>query len=164
MLGLDNYKNMKKIITKFGILGVILLPLMTFAAGKDLEYIIKLIIKYFNYAIQLTIALAVVMFVWNVYKYFIAGADDVGKKKEAGLYVMWSIIGFFVILSVWGLVNILMNSFNLDNDQPSSGFFGKFNPLGDPFNGAPTGGTSNQGGTGGTSNPGGTGGTSNPGN
>jgi hypothetical protein len=50
----------------------------------------------------------------------------VSAKKEAGLYVMWSVIGFFVMLSFWGLVNILMNSFKLDNNLPPNTIFGNF--------------------------------------
>ena len=116
---------MKKIITKIVISVGILSPILAFAAAKDLKYLIDLVIQYFNYAIYLIIGLAIVMFVWNVYKYFVKGGDDVTAKKEAGLYVMWSIIGFFVILSLWGLVNILVNTFKLD-DGPSSSFFGVF--------------------------------------
>ena len=41
------------------------------------------------------------------------------------MYVLWSVVGFFVILSFWGMVNILTNTFKLDSSQPS-GFFGTF--------------------------------------
>ncbi len=147
---------MKKTITKISVLGVVLLPLLTFAQKKDLEYVINdIIIKYFNYAVYLIIALAVVMFVWNVYKYFIAGGDDVGAKKEAGQYVLWSVVGFFVILSIWGLVNILMNSFNLDNNEPR-GFFPSFGKTrsNKPFDGTgTTGGFDGTGTTGGNNAP-----------
>ena len=69
-------------------------------------------IGYFNEAIYLVIALAVITFIWNVYKYFIIA--DVENKKEASKYVMFSVIGLFVILSFWGLVNIVSNTLNLD--------------------------------------------------
>ena len=39
---------------------------------------------------------------------------------------MWSVIGFFVILSFWGLVNILLKSFQLDNQLPTNSIFGTF--------------------------------------
>ena len=55
---------------------------------------------------------ALVVFVWNIIKYFIKENDH----KEAAPYVMWSIIGFFVILSLWGLVNILKNTFFSEGD------------------------------------------------
>lgn len=101
------------------------MPAVAFAQQKDLKYIIGLVVVYFNYAVYLIMGLAIVMFTWNVFKYFIKGGDDVGAKKEAGQYVLWSVVGFFVILSFWGIVNILTNTFKLDSSQPS-GFFGSF--------------------------------------
>jgi len=68
-------------------------------------------IGYFNEAIYLIIALAVLTFIWNVYKYFIV--SDPANRGEASKYVMFSVIGLFVILSFWGLVNILSNTLNL---------------------------------------------------
>ncbi len=120
---------MKKIIIKTGIISGMLVPVLTFAATNNLKDLIGLIIEYFNYGVYLIMGLATVMFVFNVFKYFIASGDDAGAKKEAGLYVMYSIIGFFVILSFWGLVNILTNTLNLNSTQPAQPF-GNFNPSG----------------------------------
>lgn len=91
------------------------IPLLTFAAGKTLRDIITIITDYLSIAIGLIIALAVVTFVFNVYRYFFTEKD----KKEAGAYVLYSVIGFFVILSLWGLVALLTNTFELDNNQPT---------------------------------------------
>ncbi len=88
--------------------------------NKTLRDVIDIVIQYFQVFIILIIALAVLTFVWNVYNYFFKA--DLDNKKEAGLYVMYSVIGFFVILSVWGLVNILRNSIKLNNDQPELPF------------------------------------------
>ncbi len=123
--------NMKKIITKALIITGVTAPLLTFAITEpgrvsNLKNLVDLIIAYFGYAVIIIVSLAVLMFVYNVFKYFIAGGDDVGAKKEAGLYVMYSVIGFFVILSLWGLVYILTNTFNLTNNQPTIPF-GIFN-------------------------------------
>lgn len=119
---------MKKTIIKLGILMTMLSPILSFAveptvgAVTNLKGLVDLIILYFGYAVTIIMSLAIVMFVYNVFKYFIAGGDDVGAKKEAGLYVMYSVIGFFVILSLWGLVYILVNTFKLTNNQPSLPF------------------------------------------
>ena len=114
---------MKKIIIKIGIVFTTLLPVFSFAAEKQtLKSLITLATTYFDYAITFLISLAILMFVYNIFKYFIAGGDDVAQKKEAGLYVMYSVIGFFVILSLWGLVYILTNTFNLTNTQPTFPF------------------------------------------
>lgn len=112
---------MKNLIYKVGAVSTILLfPIITFAQQKDLKYLIKIVLEYLTIGIYLIIALAVVTFVWNVYRYFFTEKN----KAEAGKYVLYSTIGFLVILSLWGLVNILKNSFELDNRPPDWPFGG----------------------------------------
>jgi hypothetical protein len=82
------------------------------SSSANLCSLVNTAIGYFNQAIYLIIALAIVTFVWNVYKYFII--SDPENKSEASKYVMFSVIGLFVILSFWGLVNIVSNTLNLD--------------------------------------------------
>ncbi len=86
------------------------------SSGPTLATIIYLVIGYLNLAMYLLMAVAVVMFVWNVIQYYVKPNED---RKQAGLYVMYSLIGFFVILSLWGLVNILSNTFNLGATRPT---------------------------------------------
>ena len=56
------------------------------------------------------VAAAVLFIVWNVVMYVIkpASSDD---KKAAGGNILWGILGLFIIVSIWGLVNILTNTF-----------------------------------------------------
>ncbi len=83
-----------------------------------LASVIKMVISYLNLALVLLMAAAVVIFVFYVIKYFIVSTDNRG---EAGKYVMYSVIGFFVILTFWGLVNILQNTFGLQSyNQPQT--------------------------------------------
>lgn len=117
---------MKKIIIKLGVLVTATMPMISFAATTNLKELMFLATDYMKYAIYLIISLAILMFVWNVFKYFIYGSEDPGAKKEAGLYVMYSVIGFFVILSLWGLVYILTNTFDLNRSAPTLPF-GSFN-------------------------------------
>ncbi|MCX6715883.1 MAG: hypothetical protein NT077_02565 [Candidatus Taylorbacteria bacterium] len=91
----------------------LLLPSIAYAATSDkLSDIITKIVGYLSDILFLMMAVAVVVFVWYVIKYFILPNED---RKSAGLYVMYSLIGFFVILSLWGIVNILTNTFGLGN-------------------------------------------------
>ncbi len=121
---------MKNFKFKLTVLSLALLPVISYAQTRtqvrDLKGLAGVITDYIQIAIYLIISLAILMFVYNVYKYFISGSDDVSAKKEAGLYVMWSVIGFFVMLSFWGLVNILINSFKLESNMPSNTIFGNF--------------------------------------
>lgn len=58
-------------------------------------------------------AVAFLVFVYGVYKYFILGADNDTERAAGRQFVLWSLIGFAVILSVWGLVNVLLATFNI---------------------------------------------------
>lgn len=68
-----------------------------------------------NSIIPLIFALATVMFVWGVVQFFILGADDVEKRKQGKQFLIWGIIALTVMLSVWGLVNILGATFGIDS-------------------------------------------------
>ena len=62
----------------------------------------------------LLISLAVLWIIISVVRYLIAGGDS-EKRKEGGLRILWGIVGLFVIVSIWGLVSILTNSFATTN-------------------------------------------------
>lgn len=127
---------MKKIYTSIVMIAVALLPVITFAANttsqKDLKYVVGIVIEYLNIGLMLIISLATVVFVWNVYVYFFTEAGGEGKK-EAGMYVLYSVSGFFVILSFWGLVALLRASLPLDDQRPN------IVPIGLDFNRTGTG-------------------------
>ncbi len=97
---------------------------MNACSTYTLACLVSKIIQYLQIGIMLIISLAVVTFIWNVYRYFFKAEADAEHRKEAGLYVMYSTIGFFVILSFWGLVAILANTLNLPNAQPMWPFGG----------------------------------------
>jgi hypothetical protein len=98
------------------------LPLIAAATTGTLNDEINIIIFYLNRVLVLIMALSVVFFVWYVVQYFIK-SGEAEKRKEAGQYVMYSLIGFFVILSFWGLVNILQNTFGLRNSDNQSSWY-----------------------------------------
>lgn len=64
--------------------------------------------------VPLLIGLAVVVFIYGI---ILLMFSEGGEKKEEGKqYMLWGIIGIFVMVSVWGLVNILIGTFNLNNE------------------------------------------------
>jgi heme/copper-type cytochrome/quinol oxidase subunit 4 len=62
-----------------------------------------------NVFTYLLVALAVIYIVWNVVFYLIRPSSE--DKKAAGMNILYGIVGLFVIVSIWGLVNIFTNSF-----------------------------------------------------
>ena len=107
---------MKKIIAAFSLilLSAVAVPVLA-APPKDFKEVINnvFINGLLKPIIPLLIGLAVVVFIYGVLLLMIS---DGGEKKEEGKqYMLWGIIGIFVMVSVWGLVAIIGGAFNLDN-------------------------------------------------
>ncbi|MBP6858616.1 MAG: hypothetical protein KBC33_02175 [Candidatus Pacebacteria bacterium] len=128
---------MNKKIALFAIVSGLLPVVASAATSKTLSSVIDLIISYANKVLVLMMGIAVVAFVYHVIKYFIL-ADS--ERKEAAPYVMWSLVGFFVILSMWGLVNILQNTFGLQNDTNRPAGWQSFTNIFPGGGSSPTGG------------------------
>jgi len=126
---------MNKIKITFVTIFSVLTPVLALAANQKLSDIIDLLINYLNRGLVLLMGLAVVVFVWYVFQYFIKPNEN---RKEAGAYVMYSLLGFFIILSFWGLVNILQNTFGLPNESNKPSSWTSFSNL------FPTGNSNNQ--------------------
>lgn len=82
---------------------------------SDLNSLVRFIISTINTAIYLIIAGATVVFIWNIVKYFVVQTE--GDRAEAAKYLMYSVIGLAVIFSFWGLVNVVIKTFSLENNQ-----------------------------------------------
>lgn len=52
-------------------------------------------------------ALAFLFFLLGIFKYFFNESEQ--ERKKGREFALWSIIAFFVLFSVWGLVRLLMS-------------------------------------------------------
>ena len=115
---------------------LVLSPVSAYATTNNLCDLAKAAVGYFNIGVIVILGLAVVVFVYNVFRYFFMDREN---NTERGMYLLWSIIGFAVILCFWGLVNIVSGTFNLNNTAPSG--------FGSLFGGTSLGGSSGSSGT-----------------
>jgi len=108
---------MKNYIQKiFILISVILSPIGAFAASCDNNF--DDIGELFSWGtciigssiIPLLISVALIVFIIGVVR-FIANGDNEEKRKEGRQFIIWGIVGLFVIVSVWGLVSVLQNTF-----------------------------------------------------
>lgn len=61
-------------------------------------------------------ALAFIVFLWGVFQAFIVGGTNEEKRKEGAKFIMWALIGFVVMISIWGLVNLTKSLIPVDNN------------------------------------------------
>ena len=66
-------------------------------------------------ATGLILAAAIVFFLWGVAQ-FVKSAGDEEARKTGKNHIIYGIIGIAVMVSMWGLVNFLTGSANLDLD------------------------------------------------
>ncbi len=111
---------MKKIVT---VVSLLVFPVVAFAqqvvpgAGGnvvDADSLFGKVNSILNAIIPILISVAVVWLIYAIVRYVVAGDED--GKKEGKKHMIWGIIGLFVILSIWGLVNILVQTFRLNTD------------------------------------------------
>lgn len=60
------------------------------------------------------IAIAFIVFLYGVYGYFIKGAAEAESREKGRDFVMWGIIGFVIIFSIWGLVKMVGSTLGLN--------------------------------------------------
>jgi len=64
----------------------------------------------------LLIAAAVLMFIWGVLKSFVFG--DSASHEEGRKFMVWAVIAFVVIFSLWGIVRLLGTSLGINQNAP----------------------------------------------
>ena len=69
-----------------------------------------------NLVLALAISLSIVWIIVSIVRYLIAGGEE--DRKKGGMAILWGVVGLFVILSIWGLVAILRNSFRTQDQVP----------------------------------------------
>lgn len=71
--------------------------------------------------IALLFAVAFLAFIFGIMRYLVAGGANEEMRKQGRDLAIWGIIGFFVMVSVWGLVNFLRGTFGFsDSDTAPS--------------------------------------------
>ena len=98
------------------------LPFVTFAQGGVNTSVIKqysdAIIGVINVVlVPVLVAIAFIVFLWGVYKYYILNADNEAERAKGHQFMLWGIIGFVIIMSVWAIVNFVMSIFGLTSTQ-----------------------------------------------
>lgn len=126
---------MKKALLQIFSLALLVVPAVSFAQSSSnwfnlngFEGVISRIIGFINSVLIPSIfAIAFLVFVWGVFKAFILGGHDSEKRDEGKQLVIWSIIGFVVMLSVWGIVNLVASSLGFQGERLDGNAIPTFN-------------------------------------
>lgn len=89
----------------------IIQPNRLLAASRTFEEIVDFTIAdILQPLIALIVAIAVVGFLWGVSKYILHGGDE-AKRTEGTHMMIYGVVVLFIMVSVWGFVTILQQTF-----------------------------------------------------
>jgi hypothetical protein len=63
-------------------------------------------------------AFAFLIFIWNAARYFIIGGANPDDQEKARGLAMWGVAAFVIIISLWGIVNMVVAGFGLGDRTP----------------------------------------------
>jgi hypothetical protein len=109
---------MKKLLSLLALLSPAILFAQTTGqpVARTVDGLLNWVIYIASRALPLLILAALVLFLYGIVKRFF-WAKEGADRAEAGKFILWGIVALFVMVSVWGLVNVLRGSFNLDNSN-----------------------------------------------
>lgn len=78
-------------------------------SSKTLAFINNVEQYILNPIIGLMFAVAVVVFIYGVVE-FIYGSDNEDRKSAGKKHMIWGVIGMFIMVSAFGIINLLTNT------------------------------------------------------
>jgi hypothetical protein len=112
------------------------------ALAQTIDSVFVKVLTLINYLTIIVVALSVLAFFWGLFLFI----TKAGEEKSEGRHIMiWGILALFVMMSVWGLVSVLGNTFGVSNTvAPNIPGIGGFS--GSTYGAGGTGGTGVTGG------------------
>jgi uncharacterized membrane protein YidH (DUF202 family) len=109
---------MKKIALILGGVGMMALPLVSMAqfdsGGGEFGTLLKNILTFANTVlIPFIIGIGFLVFVWGMFRYFIAGGANDEAKESGKSLMIYATLGFVLIIVFWGIINLLTQSTGL---------------------------------------------------
>lgn len=87
--------------------------------GMDLFTFLINILAFINEVfIPFLLAVAFIIFIWNAGRYFVIQAGSEDARTKAKRLALWGVLAFVIIFSIWGIVNLIVNGLNLEDDFP----------------------------------------------
>src|SRR6056297_2775490 len=100
------------------------LPAVAFAqgiaddgSGGEFGQLLRDILTFSNnILIPFILGIGFLVFVWGMFRYFIAGGANDEAKEQGKSLMVYATLGFVLIIIFWGIVNLVAQSTGLDGD------------------------------------------------
>ncbi|MES2225942.1 MAG: pilin [Patescibacteria group bacterium] len=85
---------------------------------NTITHIITSIQTVINLLVPVVFALAFIAFIFGIFRYFIAGGANEESRDKGKQLAIWGLVGFAIMVCVWGLVNLITGSLGLNSNTP----------------------------------------------
>jgi hypothetical protein len=95
-------------------------PMLALAQEPDAGYFVDFLTaiqEFIDAAIPFIFALAFLVFIWGMFKAFILGGSDPEKQTEGRQLMLYAIVGFVIMISLWGVVKLVAGAFGFDGTE-----------------------------------------------
>jgi len=110
------------------IIALLVVPMLTFAQGAvpplttgTIGQTFTAIITFINsILVPFVFAVAFLVFIWGIFQTFILGGGDEEKQTKGKQLMLYAIVGFVLMVSIWGIVNLIAGGFGLRDTIPTN--------------------------------------------
>lgn len=105
-----------ELIKKYKVISAVLAALSPIAAlaATTINAAVTTIGNIIDLVVPILMVIASVVFIWGIITYILAAGND-DRKKEAKSLILWGLVALFVIVAMWGLVQILGKTFGVES-------------------------------------------------
>ncbi len=93
-------------------LGLVSIPAIASAAAGTVDSILLKLIMWVGWIVPALITVAIGYFIWGVISFITASDEE--AKKIGRTKIINGLIGLFVILSFWGIIALVKNTFDIN--------------------------------------------------
>lgn len=98
----------------------VFLPSLAYAQTANLETLLKGIVSFTNSSLILFLfGIAFLIFVINVFRYFILNGENEDGRENAKNLAIYSVAAFVFLIIFWGIINLLSTSSGLEGEKQS---------------------------------------------
>lgn len=109
---------MKKYSLSAGVGLLAVMPMVAMAQFGEIDSFLLNIINFINdVLIPLVFAAALLMFIFGMFRFFIAGGADDEKREQGKSLMLYAILGFVLMVSIFGIVNLIANGLGFGGNE-----------------------------------------------
>lgn len=109
---------MKKLGTSLFASLIAFAPAFAFAQFGGINDFLSRVTTFINSTlIPLIFAVALFFFIYGMFDYFIRGGADEDAQKKGRQLMIYAVIGFVAMVSIWGVVNLIAGGLGFSSQQ-----------------------------------------------